>query len=158
MQMARKVGVKIILQNSCHKLILFSPNKSACKNKTIQSHFPHIQFIPFPTLTPTHCIHIVNVDISETKWSASKVWGDTHSQSRPRLNSPSPSLILSHRHILELSTRQPQLPASTSDSDCPTKVSIYNLSLIRGRGRHHQRRKYEESTTYIGESVLDFDH
>ena len=90
MQMARKVGVKIILQNSCHKLILFSPNKSACKNKTIQSHFPHIQFIPFPTLTPTHCIHIVNVDISETKWSASKVWGDTHSQSRPRLNSPSP--------------------------------------------------------------------
>lgn len=72
------------------------------------------------------------------KPSGLQVWGDTP-HSRPGLTSPPSSVShprLSPRHILELGTRQPRLPAShlsDSDSLSRTKVSIYNLSLIRPR-------------------------
>ena len=118
------------LENSCHKLIQHSsPCKSACKNKTIQYKIPHIQFI-LPHSTPTHCIHIVDVDISETKWSASV--GRHYGPASPHLSLLSSS-TLSPRHILEHSTRHAQPGFTRCLSDSRTKVSIYNPSLIRPR-------------------------
>ena len=132
MQMARKVGVKIICRIVVTKSFFSPQTRMLVKIKPFNPTSPIFNLShSFPSLTPTHCIHIVNVDISETKWSASKVWDYTHSQPRPRLTSPDPppSLILSHRHILELSTRQPQLPASTSDSDSLGPKSQFIICL-----------------------------
>ena len=165
MQMARKVGVKII----CRIVVtnsFFSPQtRVLVKIKPFNPTSPIFNLShSFPSLTPTHCIHIVNVDISETKWSASKVWGGRHSLSvpaSPHLSRPSPvshPQSPSHPRAQHTSASAPGLKLRLNLRLSRTKVSIYNLSLIRGRGRHHQWRKYEESTTYIGESVLDFDH